>query len=523
MSTHRLNTLDLRPGRGSEARRSQSRRISLRTNPFRLMARLRNSWSSKGISAIVALVVVLSGAPLSFVAAATLFSDGFETNNFTNWTSAHGIWSVTNGGAQSGSKKAEARGNSGANPDLLQKDVPTAGKQTIILSYWYKIAAGLEADDHVKVEWSSDGTTWTLLADYTNINSSNNYVQATHNLGSGANDQQGFRFRFSADLDSNGDTFYLDNVTLSATAIPDADGDGIYDYADNCPSVANADQLDSDGDGVGNACDDTPYTEEQLCEQQEGVSWVDGECVADVPPPPRICPERSAGEYPICVPIPDPTCPEGTIGSFPICIPFPSPEVEVCPNDIGIQTNENECAPEELTNDVPPSQPPSGSSTESPAAAADSGSTGPSPLEGITLCWGTPCPTPENDAAGTNADDAAPAPEESSAGQVLGLSCAAPLTSYIGFGHDNPNDVKFLQEFLNREMNLSLEVSGAYDAATREAVKTFQIKYAQEILGPWAPFGLASDTPTGIVYKTTQRMINILSCPGTEIPMPELP
>ena len=36
----------------------------------------------------------------------------------------------------------------------------------------------------------------------------------------------------------------------------DADGDGILDDADNCPLIANADQLDTDSDGVGNACDD---------------------------------------------------------------------------------------------------------------------------------------------------------------------------------------------------------------------------------------------------------------------------
>jgi hypothetical protein len=36
---------------------------------------------------------------------------------------------------------------------------------------------------------------------------------------------------------------------------PDADGDGVFDTADNCPTVANPDQADADGDGIGDACD----------------------------------------------------------------------------------------------------------------------------------------------------------------------------------------------------------------------------------------------------------------------------
>jgi hypothetical protein len=47
-----------------------------------------------------------------------------------------------------------------------------------------------------------------------------------------------------------------DGKTLSYT--DDTDGDGVADIYDNCPFVANRDQLDTDGDGVGNACDNCP-------------------------------------------------------------------------------------------------------------------------------------------------------------------------------------------------------------------------------------------------------------------------
>jgi len=43
------------------------------------------------------------------------------------------------------------------------------------------------------------------------------------------------------------------NWTLS-----DMDGDGLYDYKDNCPLIPNPDQKDTDGDGKGDVCDNCP-------------------------------------------------------------------------------------------------------------------------------------------------------------------------------------------------------------------------------------------------------------------------
>ena len=48
-------------------------------------------------------------------------------------------------------------------------------------------------------------------------------------------------------------------LSLSSFALAGADGDGVPDDSDNCPSISNADQLDTDDDGYGDSCD--PYPE----------------------------------------------------------------------------------------------------------------------------------------------------------------------------------------------------------------------------------------------------------------------
>ena len=45
------------------------------------------------------------------------------------------------------------------------------------------------------------------------------------------------------------------NASTCAPVVVDTDSDGVADEDDNCPNLANEDQLDTDGDGTGDACD----------------------------------------------------------------------------------------------------------------------------------------------------------------------------------------------------------------------------------------------------------------------------
>ena len=105
-----------------------------------------------------------------------------------------------------------------------------------------------------------------------------------------------------------------------------------------------------------------------------------------------------------------------------------------------------------------------------------------------------------------------------SEGKVLGESCGLYLDKFIRQGMRNdPEQVKKLQEFLNKEMDASLPVTGFYGPLTFQATKVFQEKYADEILTPWS-----LGNSTGIVYQTTLRWINQLECPQASIEMPSL-
>ena len=83
------------------------------------------------------------------------------------------------------------------------------------------------------------------------------------------------------EIGPDGHLYYVDNAQDEVVRIDpytDADGDGVVDVDDNCPLVANPNQLDHDIDGLGDVCDgdddnDSLLDENDACPQGI-IDWV---------------------------------------------------------------------------------------------------------------------------------------------------------------------------------------------------------------------------------------------------------
>jgi len=164
----------------------------------------------------ILMLGVMMFAIASVSAASTIFSDGFESDNFNNWDQSDNDWYTSSIDEHSGSYAAVTFDSEN---DALRKEVSTVGYNNIVLSYWYKIAEDLESSDHVYVEWY-DGSTWHELADYTDMDDGS-WTFESFSLPSGAVNNPDFEIRFrSVSLEQHyQDKFRLDDVSITGNAI----------------------------------------------------------------------------------------------------------------------------------------------------------------------------------------------------------------------------------------------------------------------------------------------------------------
>ena len=96
---------------------------------------------------------------------------------------------------------------------------------------------------------------------------------------------------------------------------------------------------------------------------------------------------------------------------------------------------------------------------------------------------------------------------------AMTLSACPLINSSMRFGvNNNSIEVRNLQSFLRNTQEVDVDLNGVYDAKTVEAVKLFQIRYANDILAPWG-----MTTPSGIISITTQKKINDLVCKKSSV------
>ena len=169
-----------------------------------------------------------------------------------DWLKAHSNITLTEAdagekGAQPASRTFSVTVVAVNDPPVIAIGAPASTQSTSAASYsWTPTAT--DVDDTV-LTWSFDPS--STLPTGISINSGTGQVTWTGPAKPAAAVAPGTYSVVVKVTDPHG---AFDKRTFSFTLI-DTDGDGVADYRDNCPTVANPNQSDIDHDGIGDVCD----------------------------------------------------------------------------------------------------------------------------------------------------------------------------------------------------------------------------------------------------------------------------
>jgi hypothetical protein len=139
----------------------------------------------------------------------TLFSDGFESRNFTSggWTVSSA--SIKNTGAYSGIYCAQLK-----KAGWIRKAISTAGYANIHIKY-ARSTKNLDAGENLYVEWSTNGSTWNQLE----ATRDTAWVYKDLVCPAGADNKTGFMVRFRTNANRTDEYGYVDEVVVTGTLL----------------------------------------------------------------------------------------------------------------------------------------------------------------------------------------------------------------------------------------------------------------------------------------------------------------
>jgi PKD repeat protein len=145
-----------------------------------------------------------------------LYNNGFEANNFTDWTTSGFVDRQTGSVPKNGTASIRLR-----QTGQMQKTVSTAGYTSITVSFAlaaFSLESPSGVPEYVQASWY-DGTTWAQLTRISDgdTNEDNNLHLYSFSLPAGAANNPNFALRFLISGSASNDYGYVDDVQVMGT------------------------------------------------------------------------------------------------------------------------------------------------------------------------------------------------------------------------------------------------------------------------------------------------------------------